>query len=188
MKYFVLFLMTAMAGSLSAQVAESEKFWQNLQQHCGKSYEGKITAGAKEGDGFTGEKLVMHVLSCEPGRIRIPFYVGADRSRTWVLTKNEDQIITLKHDHRHRDGSEEEVTQYGGQSANQGFAHLQMFPADRQTASSIPYASTNVWWMTLTDSTFSYNLHRIGSDRLFTVEFDLTKPVQSSARPWGWQD
>ena len=42
----------------------SEKFWSNLEQHCGQAYEGWITAGAVPKDGFTGEKLVMHVRGC----------------------------------------------------------------------------------------------------------------------------
>ena len=166
----------------------SEKFWNNLEKHCGKSYEGTITAGGKEGDGFTGKRLVMQVLSCEPNRIRIPFYVGDDKSRTWVLFKNDKSILKLKHDHRLADGSEDKVTQYGGQSTNVGFENLQMFPADEETANRISYASTNLWWITLDDKTYTYNLRRIGSDRLFTVIFDLTKPVDFNEKPWGWKD
>ena len=175
---------------LNAQTAElpSEKFWNNLKNHCGKSYEGKITAGGKEGDGFTGQRLVMQVLSCEPNRIRIPFYVGENSSRTWVLFKNENAVLRLKHDHRHEDGTEDHVTQYGGESPNVGMENLQMFPADSETARRISYASTNVWWMTLDEKTFSYNLRRIGSNRVFTVEFDLSKPVVFNKKPWGWKE
>ena len=175
--------------TLNAQTADlpSEKFWQNLKKHCGKSFEGKITAGAKEGDGFTAKRLVMQVLSCESNRIRIPFYVGENSSRTWVLSKNDKSILKLKHDHRHEDGTEDQVTQYGGQAPNQGFENLQIFPADEETANRISYASTNVWWITLDEKTFSYNLRRIGSDRVFTVEFDLTQPIEFSSKPWGWK-
>ena len=44
------------------QRVESQKFWYNLKKHCGKSYEGVITEGGKEGDPFIGERLVMQVL------------------------------------------------------------------------------------------------------------------------------
>ena len=190
MKQLLTFGFTVAFFTLNAQTADlpSEKFWQNLKQHCGKSYEGKITAGAKEGDGFSGERLVMQVLSCEEDRIRIPFYVGANQSRTWVLTKNENSILTLKHDHRHEDGSEDKVTQYGGTNSNHGFENLQMFPADQETAQRISYASTNMWWITLDDKTYTYNLRKIGSDRVFTATFDLTKPVEFNEKPWGWKD
>ncbi len=172
----------------SQSLTESQKFWQNLEKHCGKSYEGVITAGGKEGDGFMGQRLVMQVLSCEPNRIRIPFYVGENKSRTWVLKKNKKQILKLKHDHRQEDGSEDKVTQYGGESTNHGFENLQMFPADAETAKRIGFASTNVWWITLDEKTFTYNLRRIGSDRLFTVTFDLTKPINYNEKPWGWKE
>lgn len=163
----------------------SVQFWDNLNSHCGKAYEGTMTAGGNEGDGFVGERLVMHVRSCEENTIRIPFFVGEDKSRTWVLTLQEDNCILLKHDHRHKDGSEEEITQYGGISPNTGMADIQFFPADQHTSTLIPKASTNVWWFTLDDTSITYNLRRIGSDRVFTVKFDLTKEVATPGPPWG---
>ena len=163
----------------------SAQFWDNLKSHCGKAYEGTIIAGGKEGDGFMGEKLVMHVRSCEEKTIRIPFFVGEDKSRTWVLSLQEDNRILLKHDHRNKDGSEEEVTQYGGMSPNTGLADIQFFPADQHTANLIPLASTNVWWFTLDETSITYNLRKIGSDRLFTVKFDLTNEVATPGPPWG---
>lgn len=187
-KIAVLVAMLSFGLSLSQDLTGSQKFWNNLKKHCGKSYEGTITAGSREGDGFTGKKLVMQVLSCEEHRIRIPFYVGEDQSRTWVLTKNEEHILRLKHDHRHEDGTEDKVTQYGGENTNHGFENLQMFPADRETATRIPYASSNVWWMSLDDKIFTYNLRRVGSDRVFTVSFDLSKPIDFNKKPWGWKE
>ena len=163
-----------------------QQFWESLQKYCGSAFEGEITAGSANDD-FRGKKLVMHVRSCEENRIRIPFFVGDDRSRTWVLTKSSDGI-QLKHDHRHKDGSEDKVTQYGGKTSNSGLPNIQFFPADQQTSDLISYASNNVWWITLDGSTFTYNLRRIGSDRLFSVCFDLTKPVDSPDVPWGWKD
>ena len=130
----------------------------------------------------------MHVRSCEKNDIRIPFFVGEDKSRTWVLHKNKKKILSLKHDHRNPDGSEEKLTQYGGISPNVGMENLQMFPADTHTTAILPAAATNVWWFTIDETTFSYNLRRIGSDRVFTVVFDLTKTVGTPAAPWGTKD
>lgn len=185
----LLFLLILFPMHLFAQDSPaSVQFWDNLKIHCGKSYEGTITAGGKEGDGFMGEKLMMHVRSCEEKTIRIPFFVGEDKSRTWVLTLQEDNRILLKHDHRHKDGSEEEVTQYGGMSSNTGLADIQFFPADQHTCNLIPLASTNVWWFTIADTSITYNLRRISSDRLFTVKFDLTREVATPSPPWGSED
>lgn len=177
----MIFVITALAQQSNPALA----FWDNLRAHEGMAYEGAFPEGVVE-DGFDG-KLVMHVRHVDDNTIKIPFVVGDDLSRTWVLTMNDGRI-TLKHDHRLADGSEDEVTQYGGTAPNGGFARLQMFPADEETARRIGYASTNVWWFTVSDTQITYNLRRVGSDRLFTVIFDLTKPVQAPPAPWGWED
>jgi hypothetical protein len=165
----------------------SEQFWNQLKTHCGKAFEGQIIAGATANDPFSGKKLVMHVRSCAENELKIPFFVGDDKSRTWVLT-SENNIITLKHDHRHEDGTPDKVTQYGGTSTNSGLPNIQFFPADQETCDLISYASTNVWWITIDEKAFTYNLRRIGSDRVFSVSFDLTKPVETPSAPWGWKN
>jgi hypothetical protein len=161
-------------------------FWESLQSHCGAAYEGVLVT-PKEDEAFGGKKLVMHVRSCSDTEIKIPFFVGVDKSRTWILTYNDDRI-TLKHDHRHADGSEDEITFYGGTSTNEGKADIQFFPADEHTQKMLPAAATNVWWITLDDTTFTYNLKRLGTDRLFTVSMDLTEPIETPSAPWGWKD
>ena len=170
---------------IAQEVPNSVKFWNSIKEHCGKSYEGVITNGAKPGDGFTGKKLVMHVRSCEDKTIRIPFFVGDDKSRTWVFTMSKSNLITLKHDHRHKDGSEDKITQYGGSNPNTGLANIQFFPADQETSDLISYASNNVWWVTIDKNSFTYNLRRIGTDRFFSVKFDLTKEIETPSAPWG---
>lgn len=185
MKNFFFFLLILPLNLLAQERANSVKFWKQLEAHCGKSYEGIITAGAVEGDGFTGKKLMMHVRSCKKNDIRIPFFVGEDKSRTWVLHKNSNKILSLKHDHRNPDGSEEKLTQYGGISPNVGMENLQMFPADAHTTQILPAAATNVWWFTIDETSFTYNLRRIGSERVFTVLFDLTNAIETPAAPWG---
>jgi len=187
MKRVMLSLFVVAAQAVQAQDASGvEQFWATLKKHCGKAYEGVLTEAAGN-DAFAGKKLVMHVRACDENTIRIPFFVGDDKSRTWVL-KHEGDRITLKHDHRHEDGSEGKVTQYGGTTSNAGLPGIQVFPADEQTTAIIPAAATNVWWITIDDNSFSYNLRRIGSDRLFTVKFNLTQPVTAPGAPWGWKD
>ena len=177
------------AGQNSAfaqEITASQKFWEKLKIHCGKAYEGKLIS--PESDPRFSGQLIMHVRSCEDERIRIPFLVGDDRSRTWVLTMEEAGLIQLKHDHRHEDGSEDKVTQYGGKASNTGSATTQFFPADQFTANLLPAAVGNVWWIAVDDTSFTYNLRRLGSPTLFTVKFDLTQPLEVPAAPWGWED
>lgn len=186
MKYITLIALFISLKSLAQKpISKLDSFWTTLQQHCGKAYEGLIVSGVTAD--FKDKKLVMHVKACEENRIRIPFNVGDNRSRTWVLTKSRSGI-TLKHDHRHEDGSEDAVTQYGGTSTNEGFSNMQIFPADLQTQKTIPAAASNVWWITVKDSSFTYNLRRIGSERLFTVSFNLKQPIEKPLAPWGWKD
>ena len=184
---FSLLLFLALSVGSNAQgQAPSQKFWELLSSHCGKSYEGKLVS--PDSDPRFAGKLVMHVRSCEEGRLRIPFFVGEDLSRTWVLTMDEQQLIQLKHDHRHADGSEDAVTQYGGKATNTGSASTQFFPADSFTAAMLPAAVGNVWWITVDETSFTYNLRRLGSATLFSVKFDLTKPIDTPPAPWGWVD
>lgn len=181
---FIILILIPILGKSQTQ-ANSLTFWENLKKHCGKSYEGTPIAGA-DNDTFKNKRLVMQVISCEENVIKIPFYVGEDKSRTWVFTLKGDKI-ELKHDHRHENGEPDKVTMYGGTSSNSGQAGLQMFPADDETAKMLPLAATNVWWVELNDDFFSYNLRRIGSDRLFTVKFDLKNSIQIDWKPWGWK-
>jgi hypothetical protein len=168
------------------KTTEANEFWGMLQTLCGKSFEGQLELPENDDD-FGGKQLVMHVRSCEDNIIKIPFFVGEDKSRTWVLTFEDDRV-QLKHDHRHEDGSEDDVNMYGGKTTNSGQATIQSFPADQHTKTIIPAASTNIWWITLDDNQFTYNLRRLGTERVFRVSFDLNKTIETPEAPWGWED
>lgn len=186
MKNLFIILILSLTVNVNAQEKSgAQQFWENLQAHCGKAFQGKLAPHVTN-DAFSGKTLTMFVRTCDDGTITIPFYVGEDRSRTWVVSMQDDKI-KLKHDHRHEDGSEDAITQYGGSSTNTGSANLQFFPADQETTDLIGYAATNVWWITLDESVFSYNLKRIGTDNpAFNVYFDLSNPVEAPEAPWGW--
>lgn len=160
-------------------------FWSSLESLCGQAFEGRVTESVPPDPSFEAERLVMHVRSCDLAEIRIPFHVGEDRSRTWVVTPTSAGL-RLKHDHRHEDGSEDEVTQYGGDTLGQGAATAQDFLADAVTAGLVPDAATNVWTVEVRPGElFAYALRREGADRRFRVEFDLTQPVDPPPPPWG---
>jgi hypothetical protein len=134
---------------------------------------------------FTGRRLVMHVRKCGRDSVRIPFVVGDDRSRTWVLHRTA-RGLRLKHDHRHADGHPDSITWYGGDTADPGTIERQEFPADSFTAALIPRAANNVWRIeVLPGRMFVYALRRIGTDRRYRVEFDLARPVPAPPPPWG---
>ncbi|NEW80186.1 MAG: hypothetical protein GZ086_12345 [Gelidibacter sp.] len=164
----------------------AKEFWKNLKALNGKAFEGQLVS-APANDDFVGKKLVMHVLFTDDETILIPFNVGDNRSRTWIL-KYKNGSIELKHDHRHEDGTHDKVTMYGGTTTNSGTPNMQVFPADQETASVIPAAFSNAWWITIDSTSYTYNLRRLGSDRVFTVSFDFTKVVEVPKPSWGWED
>ena len=159
-------------------------FLDNLRKICGQAFAGQLVEYNDSDEDLLGQEMVMHVRECSEDEVRIPFFVGEDRSRTWVFTRTTDGL-RLKHDHRHEDGSEDEITQYGG-DATGGSATEQAFPADAWTRELIPYAANNTWTVVIEPGvSFSYRLRRAGTDRRFRVDFDLTKPVTPPPPPWG---
>jgi hypothetical protein len=160
-------------------------FWASLESLCGQAFEGRVVENQPPNDAFEGQALIMHVRGCQTGEIRVPFHVGEDRSRTWVITSTAAGI-RLKHDHRHEDGTEDEVTQYGGDTRGRGSDSVQDFHADGFTAELVPAAATNVWTIEIQpDRLFAYALRREGTDRRFRVEFDLREPIDAPPPPWG---
>jgi hypothetical protein len=180
----VLLVSLASAGA-QGRSPEQERFWAHVEALCGHAFAGRLIEAPPGDTTFEGRSLVMHVRRCERDEIRIPLHAGGDRSRTWVLTRRAEGL-RLKHDHRHEDGTEDEVTQYGGDTADGGTAERQEFRADAHTASLIPAARTNVWTVeVVAGRTFAYALRREGTDRRFRIEFDLTRPVEAPPAPWG---
>lgn len=160
-------------------------FWQSLQSLCGKAFEGRLVESVPPDDSFDGRRLVMHVRECDVGEVRIPFFVGDDRSRTWVVTTTAAGL-RLEHVHRHEDGTEDEISRYGGETRGPGSAQAQDFHADGRTAELVPAAASNIWTIEVhRDSALVYALRRTGSDRLFRVVFDLGEPVPEPPPPWG---
>ncbi len=131
-------LLSACATQPAAKPAvPADAFLAAIAAHCGQAYEGRIVANEPKSttpDPFEGQRLVMHVRGCATpaSRIEIPFHVGDDRSRTWILTRTATGL-RLKHDHRHADGSPDAMTMYGGDTASAGSATRQAFPVDAES-------------------------------------------------------
>jgi hypothetical protein len=183
---------TGAASSPSAQATSpASQFLSGLAAVCGKAYAGRIVANEppQPNDAFEGRTLIVHVRSCESGRVLVPFHVGEDRSRTFVLTLIGDRL-RLKHDHRHKDGTSDVLTMYGGESTSPGMATRQEFPVDAEskalfTREKRDASNSNTWAMELHPGRmFAYELTRPGG-RKFRVEFDLTKAVPAPPAPWG---
>lgn len=169
----------------------ADLFMARLQALCGRAFAGRVVTSDPADAAFAGKRLVMHVRECRAGEVRIPFHVGDDRSRTWIVTRTP-QGLRLKHDHRHADGSPDALTMYGGDTVGPGTPERQTFPADAESIalfrrSGREVSVTNVWAMEAGSATFAYELRRppFPGGRFFRVEFDLGKPVPTPPPPWG---
>jgi hypothetical protein len=168
-----------------ARAAEDPQlaFLAELSALCGRAFRGEATLASS--DDFDDE-MIMHVRVCEPDEIQIPLHVGENRSRTWIITRTADGL-RLKHDHRLEDGSDDPITQYGGDTEDPGTPTSQSFPADDFTAELIPEAATNVWTISIEPGRrLVYHLTRHGEPRA-TFEFDLTDEVPPPPAPWGYE-
>lgn len=135
------------AFSVSAQEQGEDpqsEYFKTLASLCGDRFEGLMTYPNNDQSDFAGKLLVATFEGCSESEIRVPFQVGDDTSRTWIFTKSS-KSIELKHDHRHVDGSADEISNYGGRSLSDGTALAQAFHADEFTQQLIPEAATNVW-------------------------------------------
>lgn len=185
----------APAAASPAAALPADEFYERIASQCGKAFAGRIVANTPASstpDPFEGKALVMHVRGCGEKELRVPFHVGDDHSRTWVITRTASGL-RLKHDHRHADGSPDKSTMYGGDTRNAGTAQRQEFPVDPYSVAmfqeqGMNASVTNTWAMEIVPGkTFLYELSRPGG-RLFQVEFDLSKPVDLPPAPWGSND
>ena len=165
-----------------------DAFFNAIKAHCGKAFQGKVSKD-NVGNTFGDAKLVMHVRKCTDSEIQIPFHVGDDASRTWIVTKTGAGLM-LKHDHRNEDGSFHSSTMYGGHTVDEGFPKVQSFPADVYSKSlfiesGIAASTDNVWQMMIYPSRFSYRLIRPAREVL--VDFDLENPIATPSAPWGYE-
>ena len=184
-------LVATSCADTSAPFADPpDAFMAAIRQHCGSAFAGRIVANdpPPADDAFAGQRLVMHVRECGDQEIRIPFHVGENRSRTFVLTRTSDGL-RLKHDHRHEDGSPDVVTMYGGDTVAAGTPARQEFPVDAESKAlfereGLAVSMTNTWAMEIEPGRrFRYELSRPG--RIFQVDFDLSTPIDVPPPPWG---
>lgn len=187
-------LLLALALGLEAHDNSSDEttpsgvWWRHLKALCGQAFAGRLVSDDAADAELADQAMTMHIRRCADDRLEIPFHVGDNRSRTWVLTRDDDDI-RLQHDHRHQDGSEDAVTLYGGHTTEPGTGVAQHFPVDPYSIAlfeehDLAASTVNVWTMEIVPGErFSYILRRPG--RHFRADFDLTRTVDPPPAPWG---
>ncbi len=154
---------------------DAHMYLSNFLPHNELIFDGEVVAEKTPEGTFVGEPLRMQVQSWRNEEVRVAFQVGDDRSRTWVLTRQEDGRVHLRHDHRDPDGTPHDLTDYGGYGYVLEDWTSCSFAADERTTRMLPEAATNVWTMSFDreNDRFIYDLRRHDRPR-FRAVFDLT--------------
>jgi hypothetical protein len=172
-----LLSLSACATATTPPSSPQDQFMANLGQLCSKTFTGRLVTTDPADKDFAGKKLEMGPVACKPDEIAIPFAVGDNRSRTWVITRTAAGV-RLKHVHRHDDGHEDKVSRYGGDTVNEGSPTRQEFPVDDFSkdlfkANKLERSVTNVWAVEAAPGHhFAYELRR--ANRFFRVEFETS--------------
>jgi hypothetical protein len=165
-----------LAGCATTPIhSPQDQFFSALSSHCGQSLEGRLVSSDPQDADMAGKPMVARFAGCTATEVRINFAVGDDTSRNWVITRTPAGL-RLKHVHLHKDGTEDELSRYGGDTVAPGTAQRQEFPADAFskalfTRRNIPASLTNVWAVEVrAGESFAYELRRPG--RFFRVELN----------------
>ena len=155
---------------------QQEVWWTRLRALCGRSFAGRLLEGSRDDAQYLRNRLVLRVAECDEEEVDMGFDVGADRSRSWVVSRTEAGLHLT---HLHSEGGHEaEISGYGGETLTAGTAQRQDFHADARTRRMLPPAAQNVWTMEIAPGrAFAYTLGRPGTERRFRVEFDLGRPL-----------
>lgn len=183
----VLVGLVALVGCASPQVSHQAagdpqaQFFARLHGLCGQNFAGRVVSTDAADADFRDKALIMRVRDCSADEIGIPFAVGEDRSRRWVITRTASGL-RLKHDHRDPQGEIHGYHMYGGDTVGPGTTTRQEFPVDQESiaqfiAGGATVSTTNVWAMEVhPGQVFAYELRR-PEGRFFRVEFDLAHPL-----------
>lgn len=170
-------------ASCSQQTAKDmplKTFQSHLQSLCGQSFHGRVTSKDPQDADWRKENLTLGPVSCPDTLTTIlPLAVGADKSRVWTLTLQDDgEALDFRHAHTLKDGSPDPVTGYGGIATTENSTPIRVvFPVDDYSKNNfkengLDVSMTNVWSIDIVPGEkMTYNLNREG--RNFVAEFDL---------------
>jgi hypothetical protein len=165
-----------------------DQFYARLRALCGQAFEGRVVTADAADSEMAAARLVVQVRNCSDGELRIPFHVGNDHGRVWVISRTATGL-RLRHEHHRQDGGADAVTDYGGETIAPGNPRRQEFPADQASRDlflrqNLPASITNVWAIEIVPGRLlAYELRRPG--RFFRAEFDLSRPAAAPPPPWG---
>jgi hypothetical protein len=152
---------------------EQQAWWTRLQALCGRSLPGRLVERGSADERYAREPLAARVHRCAGDTVEVAFDVGAERTRSWQVTRGSGRL-RLRHLHSDAAGTPESPTGYGGATWTNGSARQQDFGADSATVRMLPPAAGNVWTIEIDPGrVMAYTLGRPGVRQRFRLEFDL---------------
>lgn len=186
--YHILLLFIVPFAACSTENQPYDLFFDQLAEHCGNAYPGSLTLEPEGDEMLTGtEMLIVHFRECDENELKVPFHIELeeedwDRSRTWIFTRHEDGL-ELRHDHRNRDGSDDDVTMYGGFSVGDGTAMRQEFQSVERSEETGIFRGWRI--EIVPGDRYTYGTIR-GEEWSWRVDFDLSEPLDEvPPAPWG---
>ena len=186
---FSLFLIQSVDIESDSEVSLNE-IWNALSERCGEAFSGEVTNVPQGGTQIDiNANIVVHFAYCSDEVIRVPFHVELadgtwNRSRTWIFFRHADSI-ELRHDHRIQDGSEDDVTWYGGFSHQNVTSEKVEFVSLERTAAA---GVMSGWRVEIDpDVHYTYGTIRQGEWQ-YRLQFDLTTPIEVPELPWGYEN
>ncbi|MGY8985979.1 MAG: hypothetical protein ACKVIX_05030 [Sphingomonadales bacterium] len=172
--------------SVMTQESNSDKFFDQVNALCGQAFSGGVDHDISNVSRYSDQKLILHIRDCSDSQIKIPLHVGDNSSRILIFTKNAGSI-KLQHDHRHQDGTSDDLTLYGGYNTASGVANAQSFSESTESteifkAFAKDRSRPSVWSLTLNPEEITYQLVRPGM--VIAFKFDLSKPVAHPPIAW----
>ena len=178
-----------LSTSAMAHGNNQDKFFNAVKALCGQAFSGGTIEDTQNSAAYSGRKFILHIRECSDTQIKMPLHIGDNSSRILILTKGENSI-KLQHDHRHADGSPDDLTLYGGSTTAEGTANAQAFPesaASIETTKALAPTRTwpSVWSIILTSDDIVYQVVRPG--RIIRTQFKLSNKVANPPKAWDLQ-
>jgi hypothetical protein len=185
----ILLLFIVLFTACNSENKPYDLFFDQLAEHCGNAYPGSLTLEPEGDVMLTGtEMLIVHFRECDENQLYVPFHIELeenedwDRSRTWIFTRHDDGL-ELRHDHRNRDGSSDEVTMYGGFSVGAGTEMRQEFQSIERSEETGIFRGWRI--EIVPNDRYTYGTIR-GDEWSWRVDFDLSEPLDEiPPAPWG---
>lgn len=175
---FLFFICFAVWGCKPAIIpSHSESFLENFHHFCKKEFKGSIVYPAGNDAPFKGQLIKVKVIHISPNEIQLPITIGNKIYRILHLKKDANGVW-LQHENKKPDGTQAEISLYGGKAINSDKPFLMVFQADAYTKALLGSERNSSWLLAFSNDKqiLTYIAQSDGFLDL-QLDFDLTTPV-----------